>query len=512
MSFSPRTQLTHARHVFAVGARPLADRPVATFLKSAISAGLLGVMLSAAGPAAAHDHEGAPRASLAPAAFQVDAGTPTALSTAPTTHQAAFVDTVFARKAPTLSWVLPTGQVDGLELINQWKDGGITPNQAFELISLLAWTQSPVIARTQQVEDQARAQSQATQSIFEVKTHDQAAAFLSRTTREDLVLRGVLHASEGDSAMVAEDRDWQAVVNYWQIMSSDRLDETTSLPGAVEAPQAMAAARERLLRAVDDAGLAGLRVPLATFNDSDNVERLAERLEQANAELQTATGWTGPVLGLRGRVMLTVMAPLNMSLAFPQQAGQVGLVSAWEDVGHEWIHAVDFALRTAPGDLDTMGGFTLTQQLIDGAPQGALQQAWRDLPNQLREASLAAGNAWYRDRDARVAKLAASSDEDEQWQARYIGSRHETLAYAWQSHLQARAIPGALLVDTASTRNATDGVMGPRASEDASVEPVWKQTMAKIGQLWWQPAPTLAEQLQARRAPTAPVAMRGPRP
>ncbi len=494
MTLSPSTLLTHARQVISVGPRPLSDRPVAHFLRKAIARGLLGVTLAAAGPLAAHDIS-----SSHPELAGVNQSAMGSVSKDQATRPAFFVDTAFAKKAPGLSWVLPTGQVDGLELINQWKEGGVSPDQAFELISVLVWTQSPVIARTDEIAAQAIAQSQSTQSIFEISNAKQAEAFLSHNNRDELVLRGLLHSCEAQSALPSEDRTWENVANYWQIMSSDRLDETTSIPVPSKYEQNMDEAKERLLRAVDNSGLAGLRVPLANFNDSENIVAIAERLELANHELQQATGWKGPVLGLRGRVMLTVMSPLNISMAFPQQDNQFGMVSAWEDLGHEWLHVVDFALRTKPADMSITGGYTLTQQVLRSPAQNKVQQLWKDLPDRLRQASIKAGHVWYTERDDRVKKLAESADEDEQWKAGYVASRHETLAFAWQSHLQANAPSDSILSDFKGKINANDGVMGPKVEEDDVAAPIWKETMAELGKMWWQATPTLSEKLLERR-------------
>lgn len=486
MAHPPQTLLDHARQVHAIGPRPLSARPVLGCLRKAIAAGIVGFALHAS-------------AAIAPAMPVA----PEFIAQAPEqTVPAAFVDTELQRRAHAgqLEWISRDGQVDGLALINLWKSGDVTPDQAFDLISLLAWTQSPVIARDPAVAAQARDQAAATQGLLDVRTGEQAQAFLDAHSLDKLMLAGHLHSSQAQNVLPSGHRDWEAVVNYWQFMSSDLIDEVASLPVASDQQQDMPAARQQLLQAVDRAGLAGLRVPLSTFNDSENLATLAERIDRANLELQRATGWAGPVLGLRNRVVLTVMSPLNISMAFPEEHGRIGLVTAWEDLSHEWVHGVDLALRTAPGQDEIAGGYTLTQQLTQMPAQGPVQSLWQALPDRLQKASEAGGGRWYQDRAQAIAQWSQSDSEDDRWHADYVSTAHETLAFAWQSHMAANAHQGDLLSTQASTKtSALDGIKGPTAEEDVVLGPVWRQTMTELGRLWWSPPPTLANQLAQRR-------------
>lgn len=118
---------------------------------------------------------------------------------APTTQAARLASNVLLDKAVAgqLSWGTRSGAVDGPALIRHWERQGLRPDQGMELLSLLVFTQSPTLARTQATQSLAEASSRATQSIFEIQTQAQADTFLDRRSPEDLVKQEVVAPSIG---------------------------------------------------------------------------------------------------------------------------------------------------------------------------------------------------------------------------------------------------------------------------------------------------------------------------
>ena len=489
--------LSSANQSWVVGPTAAQDRPASRWLKKAMQQGLLGLVLVGASLASPASEAISPPASVSSVAPDRQA---TVALIAPV-----IVPTALEQRARELPWVLPSGQIDGAQLIDTWRKGGVSPSQAAQLLNVLVLTQSPVVAQTAAVRDRARRQTERTAGILDVKTSEQASAFLENSNLEALAWEGVIHSSEAMSVQSGEGFTWPDVEAYWHRLSPDRADEANSEArttgwGIDPNKQDMTAAREALVNAVRDSGLAGVRIPLPAWNDSANVTTVAQRIQESNAVLQEVTGWTGPVLGLNGRMEWTIYSPLNLGATFYRGPLETVVLSGWEDLPHEWFHALDYALRSAPVDLDTAGGATLTQQWEGQATAHAhhdLNQSWGTLHDRLRSFSVERGDAWFNDRDARVQALQASHNEDDQWRAGYLRQKHETIAFAWQAYVQTH-----LSDHSASwTQQATDGRMGPREQEALAMAPVWKSLFQEVGTQWWSTQHRTVRQWRAERQP-----------
>lgn len=498
--------LSSATRAWAAGPRPRQERKVANQgWKTAIGRGLLGLALAGTSLGALASPPGA--TNTAPAASHAQAGMELI---APQ-----FVATAIDKRAGELPWVLPTGQIDGGKLLHQWRKGGVTPEQATQLLNVMVMTQSPVVAQTSQVLERTRRQVERTAGILDVQTGEQAAAFLETTSTQALVWEGLLHSSEALNALSGEGMSWADVEAYWHRLSPDRSDEANSEArttgwGIDPTQQDMRRARVALLKAVQDSGLAGLRVPFPAWNDSINVLAVAKRVEESNALLQDLTGWKGPVLGLNGRVEWTVHNPLHLGITFYRGPDQTVLLSGWEDLPHEWFHALDYALRDAPVNLDLPGGATLTQQWSERAQahhdHGDAKHAWGTLHNRLRAFSLEREDSWFRNRDLRIQALRASHDEDDQWRAGYLDQAYETTAFVWQAFVQTHLNPNS----ASWTEQATNGRMGPMEQEARATAPFWSQLFEQVGQQWWGQQYRSVNQWRADRTGSDPAQVASP--
>ena len=404
-----------------------------------------------------------------------------------------------AQKGST--WVSGSGQVDGEALLNGWRDAGISPEMAVELLNVIMLTQSPVLARTAAVENRARRQAARTEGVFAVRTPEQAATFLHAHRVDRLAWAGVLHSEEVFNTLPGEGFDWPAVAGYWVQWASLRQDERLRRAHPASA-ETMAEARDALAGAATEAGLAGLRVPLASWSDPAALQALAERLRAVNRSLGAISGLEGPTLGLNGRVELTITSPRRQGMAFAHGPNWTGVAASWEDLPHEWFHALDFALPRPAVAPETPDMGLLTDALARRRARNALEEGWQRLPAHLDTLAGGGARAWHVERRQRVAALLAQGDKDARWKADYLQERREVLAFQWQAFVQSQLAPGHPSFDTA----ATDGRRGPRFQEATGSRLAWNQAMGMVVQMWWQPETAPAWRRSALAAP------RGPRP
>lgn len=185
-------------------------------------------------------------------------------------------------------------------------------------------TASPTVFRSPQARDSWR-------QAMEVSGRDvgQAAA--------------LLHAHQSGAEVLMEpfemvlpkdpEKVWRAAIDH------PSLDDLPKPPRGLD----MDAARAALEQAVITTGLAGIRVPVPYWEDPKHVWRLAKAIERADAQLSEITGWPSPVLGLGGRIILTIGAPGNSTILHTPQ-GLLDVRTDWTSLAHEWFHALDYAM------------------------------------------------------------------------------------------------------------------------------------------------------------------------
>lgn len=477
MPLTAETILSQPAQVYAAGNRPLAQRKSFTWLQTAaLSAmvGLAGLMGSA------HAHEGH---DLTPTAVTASAAAATQAI------PAQFASNTLQDQATrgSLTWMDAQGQVDGMKLLGQWEAGGLTPMQAFELINVLTWTQSPVVARTQQALDSAAQLSQVTQDIGAIQTARNAEFFLRRNNCEVLAERGLLPMAEAINIRSGQGKSWEDVRGYWNALTQQRRSDAVA-PFAHADAASMQAARQSLLQATEVAGLASLRIPLATWGNAQALERLADRVEAANTQLQQITGMTGQVLGLNNRASLTATSPSDDAFAYLSKGGNMALAGFWEDIPHEWLHALDSTLRTAPVNEQVLGGYSLTQQLQEGGARNGLEQSWQGLGQALDSNSTHSGGQWLHKRTEHLQQLKTGTADDTA-RAIYLGAPSEMVAYAWGAYVQSQLQPDSVFADTkTASRPAYDGVVGPTLLEASQAQGTWKQLFSAVDGQWWKTA------------------------
>lgn len=455
--------ITNAK-LFPMGPRKLNQRAAVHWLRKTAFVGLT-IM---AGTAGAHEE---------PAVMSVKPQ-PVAQNIIP----AQFAPTVFERKLSegALDWA-KGGAVQVESLLNQWETNGVTPTQAIELLNVLILTQSPMVVTTQQSLDIAVSQSNAAQSVLEIKTARNAEFFLRSHDTAGLTDRNVLAQAQIFALPLIQEADWRTVRAHWNRFASERQGEV-SAPNPTQGED-FATARQHLVAAVQTAGVSGLRVPLPMWNSPQRIEVLAQRIEQANTQLQQLTGWSGKVLGVNNTLEISIMKPGDNCVTYQTPQGQIAISSSWEDLAHEWLHGMQAAVAQQQTGKE---GLTKTFD-ISGEQQTHLQNTWAPVLTHLNDPT----SVWqknlnkYLNGDASI-KPAHNVQWDDLRAARaYYTSPSETMAYAWGSYVQSQLPATSVLAPQSLEHNTADGVIAPTPQQAATQKNLWVSAFASLNS-WWE--------------------------
>ena len=104
------------------------------------------------------------------------------------------------------------------------------------------------------------------------------------------------------------------------------------------------ASRQALLEAVTESGLRAIHLTPEALLAPSQMQRLALQVTTANRELQQATGWHGPVLGLGGRLELTIHTTRLNVKADSSKEGRLRLESQTGQINGAWIQALDYVV------------------------------------------------------------------------------------------------------------------------------------------------------------------------
>lgn len=464
--------ITPHSKVIAIGLKPFAQRNVSRWMQKAALGALVSLAASSAFAHGSHDHQ---HSTIGTQQSQTQIASAQILP-------AQFAATAFEQKMSDqkLDWAA-NSHVNGDHLLRQWESGGVTPAQAIELINVLMLTQSPVVATTQQALDFAVAQSNATKNIFDVKNERNAMFFLRSTDTLELVKNNTLSNVEVMVLSEFDSPSWSDVHAYWGKFSSDRLSDAVQSNNSTD----FSAARQKLIAAVDDAGLTSLRIPLTTWSSPQRVELLAQRIEQANTQLQQLTGWDGKVLGMNNQLSVNIMKPGSSCVTYQTQQGQIAITSSWEDLAHEWLHGMQAVVAR-----QQVGAEGLTQAFdISGKQQSQLQSTWGTVLTEVT--THASSQAWQNNLNqylngSNTVQPARSVQWDNMETARaYYTSPSETMAYAWGSYVQSQLPANSALQPQSTNHNVADGVIAPTADQAIGQKDTWTAAFQKL-KPWWE--------------------------
>lgn len=466
--------------VFSIGPRSVTQRRLYGWIQKATVGALLSLPVFSVSAHETQPHFSSP----VPQAARIGSDNAPIM-----TQTAQFASTVFEEKSNKgdLGWVNGS-HVDGQNLLKQWEQGGVTAQQAIELINVMMLTQSPVVATTQQALDFAVEQSRATKNIFDVKNERNAMFFLRATDTLELTKKNILSEVQLMTLEEMDQPSWQDVYAYWDKFSSDRMDDPTLPNNASNSAQEFDAARAQLLSAVQNAGLGSLRVPLAAWNSPQRIIRLAQRIDQANAQLQQLTGWNGKVLGMDNMLHLEIMKPGASCVTYQTSQGSIKITSSWEDLAHEWLHGMQAVVAQR-----SVGSAALTKTFSTQGQQTQLEQQWGDVLTQITNHPSSA--SWqknlnsYLDGSAEVKPSRTIRWDDMQAARSYYTSASETMAYAWGAYVQSQLPMNSALSPQSQNYNVADGVIAPTAVQAAVQKQTWDAAFKQLDVLR---APSLA--------------------
>ena len=373
----------------------------------------------------------------------------------------------------------PNGTYSLDHLIGAYKAAGLSAEQAKDVAHQLP-SLSPVLMGANDPVLVAQLQSEARATARSLATHyPQAQARL-----EDMIARKAVPSSKRERRWEAPG-NWSAVRVEWvnpSPLPTDTLDmEPLALMEMPEATQTL----EIVMKAT---GLRALRITPGTWDKPQSIYDLAMGLNQANEDLIDATGWKDQVLGLGGRVVLTMGSPpLETRAAGLTQAssnGRLEIIAEWSNLSHEWIHAVDYVAATKALEASPLR--TLSEQLrpIRFTADAGVFDAWKQASQGLADAS----PDWQRARAARSQEMegqlhAGSTRADTLTsnvfdEASYWRANSEKFAYAFQAFVAS----GRPLVLRASHEDIP-AYRQPSGREVAAQATVWPRLFAAMDHL-----------------------------
>lgn len=344
---------------------------------------------------------------------------------------------------------LASGALDSSRMLSAWQQAGITEEQANDIVDRLD-PLSPVVLGVNDPgleKDLIQAAHRAATDLAQ-DYPDAARALSTVTPATDLP------EQSSDTWYTAR----QALA---------RQADLSRLPDADGNAFAFQKARRALAQATSSSGLAALRVPLANTASPTHLEHLAHTVRAANADLQRATGWSHGVLGLGGRIMLTIGSPQGdgSGLTGKSWSGPVAIVSTREALGHEWSHALDMTVAQAV--------FSNPLPRTVSGQDGPLRQlsspdmltAWHAHENALRAAS----PQW------------THANHDRFLNRLYISNQSEMNARAFAAFLN----PQAKVLDMGSMQPRADmsAALYPQGAELTQANATWSQLFQDLAPL-----------------------------
>ncbi len=457
--------LARPSHVYVAGSQPLAERPLGPRFRALVTGGALSALLLLQATQGAQANE-----------RLVEATAPIAQATAAEPVRFAQPELVNPVALRDHSGVVASNGMDGMKLLEQWVEGGVTPGQLRELTEVLVVTQSPVVVRDAQTKADVLALAERTAGVFEVRTRIQAAEFLKDHSLGMLEADGVVGQGTAFVNVQAErSHDIQDTADYWMNITALRQGGPTAdiYLATTQTPAQLNHAIDALKEAVVDTGLNSLRVPLPMWTSAGHLESVAQELTQANADLQRATGLDGAVLGLKGHLNLMVGIPYDVAITNMPVAGQVHMQTPMDALAHEWLHGVDAMLAYQVGYAPNGGeGLALMSEAIEhNHGSDHVGQQWNALKNGVAKALPQWGH-----------QLDAYGKEHPELGV-YLGSTRERLAYSFQAALADTVGQGSVLYAKGVEEKDT---LLPKGAEVKQSQATWQQTFQSLQTSWWQ--------------------------
>lgn len=356
-----------------------------------------------------------------------------------------------------------------MRMLLAWREAGLTAEEARALVVALHEFALPTVMgrASEDLEQVHRDRLKELESIV-ARTRPQAWAALA-----DIGIDTPLSLPD-DIASVMVDPSQEGLLEWVALFGE--IDLMASPSTGLENPSdpTLAQAMEDLAQATHEVGLKHLQVPLASWGCAPCLSDIALGLRQANADLSAVTGWSGPVLGLDGRVGLTLGVLEQANTDGHERSGQLlELRSDWQDLPHEWFHALDLVMARHAQP------FPRSQPISAHPPRPwrwwvgsrAARQWWIS-----QEKLLVAASSWVERR--RQFAMGADFSEPSYWT-----SPTEVLAFAFEHHV--RTSPHSTWLGKpphAGMPDDPNAILAPSPAEQMNMAPLWGPWMFESGQ------------------------------
>lgn len=410
------------------------------------------------------------------------------------------------------------------EILNRWLDAGIHPKQIAELTSIIALTQSPALCRTAECYNRTLDRMERTKEIWAITSQADATRFLARNSLYGLFQDGVIEAGEiiavTDGSYVAQwiGPDSRAdglkleLAMHWGQQACAGLptdgNETINLNKAIE----------ELADAVNEAGMAGVSIPVGCAGNARAMQSLARTVRSIQDTIDRGTGFGQGAAGLNGRIFWT---PIDTKLAaFSSDRGSEHMmrsIGKKTSYFHEYGHAIDTAMWRAAKGLNATASIHAakrlgdTEMLLSTAKDVPVTHPalilWQQLPAQLHTVSGQHRNGWLEREEAdakgienaRMGGKRMSLNGDSKAQAAYLRNQGEWVGQAFSFHFSQYIRDPELQLPTDDIRNA------PSDQEARQISKAIREQLNAIGRAWWEPQKTTPAQTMNTQPASARV-------
>lgn len=360
----------------------------------------------------------------------------------------------------------PDGTWSAVRMLEAWRAAGLSPEEAASVVVFMHEHWLPSVSSAAHAAREAPARRKA--EVLLSTTFPDAWARLD-AIRPTTPLPGFEWTLDERSPEASADHPaWLGVLGEVGVL-------VPTLTDAPLGPADLTVARTQVVRAVEAAGLKQLNVPLGVWDDPIRLADLAAGLRLANGDLQAITGWEGGVLGLDGRLTLTpgVIDHALVDGRAPD-GRRLEMETDWQDLAHEWMHALDFALARRSLAHPRFGTLTdhRTGWLRHWRPSPTATAWWAAV-----DRVETAGAGWVARREQAVAQHALARRRDLQG---YWTDPAELLAFAWEARV--RRLDGLALLGAPSFEADPQDLLAPRAQELAAMEPAWAPLLEEARQ------------------------------
>lgn len=362
-------------------------------------------------------------------------------------------------------------------ILQVWKKNGVSLTQANELMSILYWTQSPMITTDQNFQQQVKKNRQSAQIIWDIKTGQQASNFLYHHNLDEYVEMGSISQFEANTVSSAS--SWSELKKNWEKINPyfDATQQNLTKNDAREdhfKKDDLKMVYQNLNEMVSQVGLKGLRVPLSIWDSPQQIRKLTTDLSQMNQLLQSTTHLKNGVMGLNA----FVYTPLSVEncVTYQNKQGDINIISSWSNYAHEWFHGLQANLLSEKKNL--------SQNFKEKSMTPVFQEALDKMISYSKSQGTWINNleSFLNKNPTKVPNWSAEFSTSDELK-NYYTNPIEMLAYSWGAYIETKSeeiFP--TKQNFHQSQNLKTSVFVPSKNEAKNMEFIWLDLMKNISQ------------------------------